>query len=60
MNIEFIKPKTIDWKVLKVGGKIFHEGHNIPDFIWMQILEKEGHTVKYTTISDEDMEEGNY
>jgi hypothetical protein len=58
--IEVITCESGDWEVLKVDGKIEYEGHDIPEFVWMTLIEKLGHTADPRIISDEDMENGNY
>ena len=61
MKIELITCESGDWKVLKVDGKIYDEGHSIPDFVWVKLLqEKFGVAFEETIISDEDMEMGEY
>jgi|APGre2960657404_1045060.scaffolds.fasta_scaffold00061_38 hypothetical protein len=62
MKIEVITCPRGDWKVLLVDGKIEHEGHNIPDSVWLDLF---FHCVSVeeiitTEISDKDMEEGKY
>lgn len=59
-NVELITNEGGDWAILKVDGKIYYEGHNIPDFIWLEVIHKLGAKVSSKEISDEDMEEGNY
>lgn len=56
-NIELITNEGGDWAVLKVDGKIYYEGHSIPDFIWLKIIHKLGIKISSKEISDENMEE---
>ena len=60
--IELITCESGDWSVLKVnlGEDFEYQGHSIPDFKWIELLEMLGYKVDYKEISDEDMEEGNY
>lgn len=60
--IELITCESGDRSVLKVncGEDFFYEGHSIPDFKWIKLLELLGHTVDHQIISDRNMEEGNY
>lgn len=56
--IEYITCESEDWVVIKQFGNVFYEGHSVPDFIWLNLLE--GFVgrdyLKTTTISDEEME----
>ena len=58
--LEYITCPHGDWVVLKIKGEVFHEGHSIPDHIWMELIERVGMLVKETEISDEQMETGDY
>jgi hypothetical protein len=51
-----------DYQVLLVDGKVYAEGHRIPDFVWLSLLMHVSSEVKVDrqSISDKDMEEGNY
>lgn len=59
-KVEVIKCNSGDWEVLIVNGKIHYEGHSIPEFIWLDILSDLGFSASYRTITNEDMEKGNY
>ena len=60
--IELITCESGDWSVLRVnfGENFEYQGHNIPDFKWVELLELLEYEVDCKEISDEDMEEGNY
>jgi len=60
--IELINCESGDWEVLRMnlGEDYKYEGHSIPDFAWIKILKKLGFTVIEKSISDEDMEMGNF
>lgn len=48
-----------DWQVLLLDGIEFHSSHSIPDFVWVGLLRKFT-DVQVRTISDEDMQNGDY
>jgi hypothetical protein len=55
--IELITCDSGDWDVLKVNGKIFFEGHEIPDHVWLDLLQtKFAIPCKGYAISDDAME----
>jgi len=60
--IELIENDSGDWAVLKLNDKIFFEGHTIPDFIWLELIEKikPGIDTSVKTVTDEEMEQGIY
>ena len=60
--IDLITNESCDWKVLRMNLGLGYEfaNHNIPDFAWIDLLNKLGFKVEKIKISDEDMEEGNY
>lgn len=60
MDIEVITNESGDWVVLKVDGKPYYEGHDIPTEIWLDLLEKKGCNSMSKEITDEEMESGNY
>jgi hypothetical protein len=37
-----------DWVRVIVDGKVFHEGHEVPDFKWTELLAKLGAEVEET------------
>ena len=55
-EIKYITCESGDWKVLIVNGKLYHEGHDIPEHIWLELLEdKFDVNCKNIEISDDDM-----
>lgn len=60
MIVDIIDCDSGDWTVIKVDGEILSEGHSISVWDVCDLIERLGHTVKRTNISDSDMEEGNY
>lgn len=61
MQVEYITSPSGDYAVLKLNGRVFSEGHSIGAGTFLDILENRlGVDVKFTEISDEEMEEGNY
>ncbi len=58
--IKLIGNESGDWKVLKIDDKIYYQGHSIPDFIWLDLLADLCFEVESESISDDDMENGNY
>lgn len=59
-TIELITNESGDWSVLKINGKVYYEGHSIPDDIWLKVINQLGAEISSMEISDDDMEEGNY
>jgi hypothetical protein len=55
-KIEVISCASGDWEVLVVDGKIYYEGHEIPDDVWLLVLKDLGCTTKTREISDRAME----
>lgn len=49
-----------DWEVLFLNGEIYYEGHNIPTFIWLNLVRELGHEVSTKDLTDEEMESGLY
>ena len=58
--LEYITCERGDWVVLKIRGEVYYEGHSIPDYVWLGILEDNKVKIKETEISDEQMETGDY
>lgn len=59
--IEYITCESGDWYVLKKSGEIIYEGHSVPDYIWLGLLNTtNGVTLTVTALSDEDMQLGTY
>lgn len=40
-----------DWVIVAVNGKEVHAGHEVPDFVWMQLLTQAGARVTTNTVS---------
>lgn len=60
LSIEYITCPAGDYTVLLVNGSVDYEGHSIPDFHWIGLLESFGFKVRQTEISNKQMEERNY
>lgn len=60
MKIELIENESGDWVIVKKDGKVYHEGHDVPNHIWLELLNESGVESSSSFISDEDMEEGNF
>jgi hypothetical protein len=59
--IKLIKCPRGDWFVLLFNDEIFFEGHTIPDFVWISLINTYTNvTIQAHTISDDDMEMGKY
>jgi len=59
-TIELIGCESGDWYVLKVDGKVYCEGHDVPHHTWLALVCEIGNvTVRNKTISDEEMEKHN-
>jgi hypothetical protein len=58
--IELIKCDSGDWSVLRVNSKEECSGHEIPDIVWLELLENIGYETVVKWISDEDMENERY
>ena len=43
---------TDDWCALVVDGKIFHKGHSVPKFVWLELLTKAGMQTEDIYIDD--------
>lgn len=59
MNKPYIKYATYDtgdWVVLDVNcGEDFHfEGHNIPDYVWIELLEILGYKVEHEKVCNDE------
>lgn len=60
MKIEFITCPSGDWKVLRVDGKYFADGHNIHATDFLELLRRAGCEVNEVLVSDEQMESGDF
>jgi hypothetical protein len=57
MVIDLITCDSGDWDVLAVDGEIYYEGTEIPDHVWLELLETKLNVVcKGWAISDKQME----
>lgn len=41
VELTVIEPEC-DWYILTVDGKEVHTGHEIPDFVWIEVLKSAG------------------
>lgn len=53
-TIELIICPEGDWRVLKINGVVFYQGHEI---MWEEVLRFLGYNFKITCISNKEMEE---
>jgi hypothetical protein len=60
MKVRLISCESGDWDVLEVDGEVYHEGHSIPDSVWLQLVEMLGAETETEVISDEAMEMSEY
>lgn len=58
--VELITCDSGDWEVLKLNGKVFEEGHSIPSYAWLELLSVFNVESNEVSISDEEMEFGQY
>lgn len=35
-----------DWRAIYINGEKWYEGHRIPDFIWLDLFDKAGQSIK--------------
>lgn len=59
-EVEVITCESGDWVVVKLNGKVFKEGHSIPESGWLNLLEKLNVKTSMKEISDEEMENGEF
>lgn len=59
-KVQLINSEDGDWVVLKLNGKIYEQGHSIPEMTWLELISNLGAYVMHKTVSKEDMEEGKY
>ena len=59
-TINLVTNESGDWEVLLLNGEIYYEGHNIPTFIWLNLVHELGHVVSTKDLTDEEMEYGLY
>ena len=44
-----------DWSAVEVDGALYHEGHDVPSFVWLELLQKLGVEVEEIDVpSNED------
>lgn len=43
-----------DWSELCLGDTEIHQGHSIPDFVWLQLLRDLGFTVIEELVEEDD------
>lgn len=61
MKLQVIDSASGDWVIVRKNDEVIFEGHRVSNFELGQILAKVAEVgAIHTTISDEDMEEGNY
>ena len=59
-TIKLFTNESGDWEVLLLNGEIYYEGHNIPTFIWLELICELGYEVSTKDLTDEEMECGLY
>lgn len=55
-KIRLISNESGDWKVLLLNGKVYEEGHDIPNHTWVNLIRDLGHEVNAEEVIDEEME----
>lgn len=59
-TIGLVTNESGDWEVLLLNGEVYYEGHNIPAFIWLNLVNELGYVVNTRELTDEEMECGMY
>lgn len=59
-TIGLVTNESGDWEVLLLNGEIYYEGHDIPAFIWLNLITELGYVVNTRELTDEEMECGMY
>jgi hypothetical protein len=54
--IKYTTYDTGDWAILDVncGEDFYFEGHNIPDYVWIELLEILGYKVEHEEVCNEE------
>lgn len=52
-NIHYRDWESGDWVEVLLDGEVYHSGHEVPDFIWLELLQKCGATVTEEAVSDD-------
>ena len=60
ISIKLTTCESGDWSILSSNEGFEYEGHDIPDFVWLDLIKQLGFKVEKKEISDEDMECGRY
>ena len=55
-EVEVITSESGDWVIIKLNGEIIEEGHSIPAYGWLSLLERLDVKTSMKEISDEAME----
>lgn len=55
-EVEAITSESGDWVIIKLNGEIIEEGHSIPAYGWLSLLERLDVKTSMKEISDEAME----
>jgi hypothetical protein len=58
--IELRSTEDGDWYELVVNGEIFHEGHSIPNYAWLKLLETMGAQTSQSEIPSEYDDDADY
>ena len=53
-TIKLVTNESGDWEVLFLNGEIYHEGHNTPTCIWLNLVHELGHDVSTKDLTDEE------
>lgn len=59
-KVDLITSECGDWAVLKLNGELFYDGHDIPNYMWIELLGEIGIEAFDAIIPDDDMENGRY
>ena len=59
-TIELVSSESGEWKVVLINGSVDFAGHTIPEMYWIHLLKYYGFNAKFSTVSDENINRGNY
>lgn len=45
MKIDVVDDISGDWTGIYVNNNIYYQGHSVPHYIWMELLEKSGNEI---------------
>ena len=59
-TIRLITNESGDWEVLLLNGEVYEEGHDIPTYTWINLIQDLGYKASVEEVTDEEMENGLY